>query len=130
MLGFVLFAIVFAQKSHYLSCAIAFTLSLMFKQMALYYSPAFFFYLIGQCFAKRSFSLFLKISFVTAATFVACLIPFLASKDFDVLYDIFRRVFPLHRGLFEGKVANFWCSSSVLFKIRNYFDVNELFSLW
>jgi alpha-1,3-glucosyltransferase len=30
------------------------------------------------------------------------------------------RVFPFARGLFEDKVANFWCAANVVIKLRNY----------
>lgn len=129
MLGLALFAIYFAQKSRFLLCAIFFSLSLLFKQMALYYAPVFFFFLLGQSFAHRSISLLIKISIVTLMTFVLVLLPFCNFDNIDTLASVFRRVFPLDRGLFEGKVANFWCASSVIWKIRNYFDPKDLFSL-
>ena len=47
-------------------------------------------------------------------TFALVLSPFLTS--FSALAQVFHRVFPFARGLYEDKVANFWCASSVAFK--------------
>jgi alpha-1,3-glucosyltransferase len=38
----------------------------------------------------------------------------------EVLVQVLHRVFPFSRGLFEDKVANFWCALNVVLKIRNY----------
>jgi alpha-1,3-glucosyltransferase len=40
----------------------------------------------------------------------------------QVLY----RVFPFYRGLFEDKVANFWCGLDMLFKLRSQLEVWQL----
>ena len=37
-----------------------------------------------------------------------------------MLLDPLTRIFPFGRGLFEDKVANFWCASNVVFKWRNW----------
>ena len=37
-----------------------------------------------------------------------------------------QRIFPFARGLFEDKVANFWCASNVVFKWNNYFQPTVL----
>jgi alpha-1,3-glucosyltransferase len=49
MLGFTALAVNFFYLGHDLLGAICFVLSLGFKQMALYYSPAIFAYLLGKC---------------------------------------------------------------------------------
>jgi alpha-1,3-glucosyltransferase len=36
------------------------------------------------------------------------------------LLQMVHRVFPFARGLFEDKVANFWCAANVVFKLRKY----------
>lgn len=36
------------------------------------------------------------------------------------LTQLIHRVFPFARGLFEDKVANFWCAANVVIKLRNY----------
>jgi len=48
--------------------------------------------------------------------FYPFLLPFGDSefKDLVGLRAVFSRVFPFNRGLFEDKVANFWCISSIV----------------
>ena len=38
----------------------------------------------------------------------------------EQLLQMVHRVFPFARGLFEDKVANFWCAANVVIKLRNY----------
>ena len=38
----------------------------------------------------------------------------------QTMVQVVHRVFPFSRGLFEDKVANFWCALNVVLKIRNY----------
>ena len=40
--------------------------------------------------------------------------------------SVLHRVFPFQRGLFEDKVANFWCCVSVLVKVRDLFEIPTL----
>lgn len=49
MLGLTLWSVNLFQSGHDLLGAATFVLSLGFKQMALYYSPAVFAYLLGKC---------------------------------------------------------------------------------
>lgn len=50
-------------------------------------------------------------------TFLLLFLPFLPpfSPISGILHPV-TRIFPFSRGLFEDKVANFWCASNVLFK--------------
>jgi alpha-1,3-glucosyltransferase len=38
----------------------------------------------------------------------------------EQVLQLVHRVFPFARGLFEDKVANFWCAANVVLKLRNY----------
>jgi alpha-1,3-glucosyltransferase len=38
----------------------------------------------------------------------------------EQMVQMIHRVFPFARGLFEDKVANFWCAANVVFKLRDY----------
>ncbi|KAK1452353.1 ALG8 glycosyltransferase family ALG6 [Colletotrichum melonis] len=38
----------------------------------------------------------------------------------EQLVQMVHRIFPFARGLFEDKVANFWCAANVVIKLRNY----------
>jgi alpha-1,3-glucosyltransferase len=135
------------------SC-VFFVAALGFKQMALYYAPIIFAYLLGSCLTPRirpgrliSIALITIISF--AVLFAPLLLgslrslnrgvelpaqpppPFLAQRNITldrksvvgvVLLQIsqaIHRCFPFARGLFEDKVANFWCALNTVYKLRN-----------
>ena len=51
---------------------------------------------------------------VVIFTFVLVFLPFLSSLP--LLTQVLHRLFPFARGLYEDKVANFWCATSVIFK--------------
>eukprot|EP00742_Colponemidia_sp_Colp-10_P009760 GILJ01010675.1.p1 GENE.GILJ01010675.1~~GILJ01010675.1.p1 ORF type:complete len:523 (+),score=18.04 GILJ01010675.1:25-1569(+) len=142
MLGLTVWAICFIIKGHYFWGSVMFCLALNFKQMALYFSPAFFFFLLGRCIfdyrdkVKISTTLpplvpfsimFRRLAVVASAviiTFVLCWLPWLDSLE--SASQVFRRLFPIERGLFEDKVANFWCALSVVIKFRQLFDLSLL----
>ena len=46
-----------------------------------------------------------------------------------VFSQVLQRVFPFYRGLFEDKVATFWCSVDMLLKLRARLDVLQLAKL-
>jgi alpha-1,3-glucosyltransferase len=115
--------------------SIMFSLSLNFKQMELYHAPAVFAYLLGRCFRgdgnnqqqrsniQSTIAKFCSLGFTVIITFALLWAPF-AVKDskfhLEGILQIIRRVFPFHRGLFEGKVSNLWCALSIKpFSIRN-----------
>ncbi|KAI9354784.1 glycosyl transferase [Zopfochytrium polystomum] len=123
MLGFTLWAVVFFLNDQFVLGSIMFCLSLNFKQMALFYALPVFFFLLGKCVQKGPF-LLIKLGVTVVATFAICLLPFLTSVD-DLL-QVFKRVFPVERGLYEDKVANVWCAVNIVVKLRQMFDVQKL----
>eukprot|EP00904_Undaria_pinnatifida_P013402 jgi/Undpi1/9192/HiC_scaffold_26.g11650.m1 len=124
--------------------SVLFALSLNFKQMALYYAPAFFFYLLAWCLwgaaggntigssyaavgARwgRVVGRVLGLGLVVALTFALLWAPFCVyPHDADgggclsSLGQVLFRLFPFSRGLFEDKVANLWFCMDVAFKLR------------
>ncbi|KAG0696080.1 glycosyltransferase family 57 protein [Suillus ampliporus] len=118
MLGLTLLAINAFAAGHDLLGAMFFVLSLGFKQMALYYAPAIGSYLIGKCIylgPVHGTRLFLRLALTTTLAFMIMFAPFL--PPFSPLSSItapITRIFPFGRGLFEDKVANFWCFTNVL----------------
>jgi len=101
--------------------SVLFCLALNFKQMALYYAPAFFLYLLRWSYLAptlrgKAARLATCASAVLLA-FAACWAPLLAHGP-DVAVQALRRVFPVGRGLFEDKVANFWCTVNPVLKPR------------
>lgn len=58
---------------------------------------------------------------VTAASFTVLFLPFLPPfASFGAILDPITRVFPFNRGLFEDKVANFWCLTNVVIKWKQW----------
>ncbi|KAJ1655715.1 Glucosyltransferase-like protein [Dispira simplex] len=128
MLGCVVWALACFQRQRLLAGAVCFCGALMFKQMALYYAPAMFAYLLGQCWTRpRGFRLFIQLSFTVLVTFAMCFAPFLISLTSFI--QIVQRIFPVHRGLFEDKVANVWCALNVVVKLRQIWDIATLLRL-
>src|SRR5579863_3053932 len=130
--------------------AFLFTLSLGFKQMALYYAPAVGSYLIGKCLylgprdgyvcsptnhpptrlTSDSAQLFVRLAVVTAGTFILLFLPFLPPlAPISAILDPITRIFPFNRGIFEDKVANFWCASNVVVKWKLWVSQSALMRL-
>jgi hypothetical protein len=65
-------AVAFALQDRHVLCGVSFALALNFKQTLLYYAPAFFFYLLGQCLFQRQRPLLsiLQLGAAVAAVFV------------------------------------------------------------
>jgi alpha-1,3-glucosyltransferase len=53
MLGLVIYTVTFCHQQKYILAAIAFSLSLLFKQMALYFALPVFMYLLSKCFSEN-----------------------------------------------------------------------------
>jgi alpha-1,3-glucosyltransferase len=105
--------------------AIAFCMALSFKQMTLYYAPVVGCYLLGRCCAHRKSFLrsFLLLGGTVLLTFLLLWGPIVfsatPSDPWRELKQVLIRIFPVQRGLFEGKVANVWCALSIRpFRIR------------
>jgi len=98
-----------------LVAAVLFSLAINFKIMALYFAPAFFFYLLAWC-RERAFVLrFCLLGLTVVATFALVWAPFFTT---GTALNVLQRIFPYERGLFEDKVANFWCTLNLVVKIR------------
>ncbi|ORZ09944.1 glycosyl transferase [Absidia repens] len=129
MLGFSLWAILGLLSRHYILGSIAFCLALGFKQMALYYSPVIFAFLLGRCFTegKKGLLLFIKLGMTVLTTVGLLFWPWL--KDFNELGQVLHRIFPVARGLYEDKVANVWCTLNVLLKLRQILTLEATMKL-
>ncbi|KAG1739596.1 glycosyltransferase family 57 protein [Suillus lakei] len=129
MLGLTILAINAFAAGHDLLGAIFFVLSLGFKQMALYYAPAIGSYLIGKCIYLgpiHGTRLFLRLALTTTFAFVIMFAPFLPPiSPLSTIAAPITRIFPFGRGLFEDKVANFWCFTNVLVKWKRLFAGRE-----
>lgn len=104
--------------------SVFFCLALNFKQMSLYYAPAFTFYLLSKCiYTKRFVSHLFLLAVAVLGTFTIVWLPLLIFRPenvaiLDVALQILHRIFPVARGLFEDKVANFWCVADLVFKLK------------
>ncbi|CAF3832213.1 unnamed protein product [Adineta steineri] len=128
-LGLALIAFVMATKEKtVLLSAIFFTLSLNYKQMELYHAVPIFVYLLSAyCFEQRKLKLktFLSLGIVVILTFFIIWFPVLKHDPMAVM----KRLFPFERGLYEDKVANFWCTLNLIVKLRTKFDHGTLAKL-
>ncbi|RZF48759.1 hypothetical protein LSTR_LSTR014423 [Laodelphax striatellus] len=124
-LGLFVFALVSIIQHNYIVSSIFFCLALSYKQMELYHSLPFFFYFLGLCYNlwqyegfKQGLFLLFIIGSSVIMTFLLVWLPFLQEKK--TTFQVLHRLFPIARGVFEDKVANFWCCLNVFYKIRNY----------
>ncbi|KAH9179315.1 glycosyltransferase family 57 protein [Lactarius sanguifluus] len=125
MLGFTLLAATSFIKGRDLLGAFLFTLSLGFKQMSLYYAPAIGSYLIGKCLylgPRDGARLFVH----SLLLFLPFLPPF---SPISGVLDPITRIFPFNRGIFEDKVANFWCATNVVVKWKAWASQSALMRL-
>lgn len=155
MLGFFVACLSSIYAGRYLWSCVFFVFSLGFKQMALYYAPVMFAFLLGSCFTPQvRFTRLILIAVTTLAAFAVLLAPlligtlydvrrgtqlpyrapppFLAMRDIRIdsssrvgalslqLSQMIHRIFPFARGMFEDKVANFWCALHTVFKLQNF----------
>ncbi|VDL98479.1 unnamed protein product [Schistocephalus solidus] len=126
-LGLFLLAFGFFCDDHNVFGTIAFCLALAYKQMELYHALPFFGFLLGHCLRqppRRAVFQFVCLAFTVCTSFILVLLPFLSSNE--QLAQLGFRLFPLARGLFEDKVANFWCISSLAIKWRTLLATNTL----
>ncbi|KAI0304350.1 ALG6, ALG8 glycosyltransferase family-domain-containing protein [Multifurca ochricompacta] len=133
MLGFTLLAATSFITGNDVLGAFLFTLSLGFKQMALYYAPAIGSYLIGKCLylgPRNGTQLFFRLAAVTTGTFILLFLPFLPPfSPISKVLDPVMRIFPFNRGIFEDKVANFWCATNVVVKWKIWASQSALMRL-
>lgn len=59
-------------------------------------------------------------AFIVSITFF--MIPWIATSDMDSLWGMKKRVFPVHRGVFEDKVATFWFFTNTFFKVNQWVE--------
>ena len=102
-----------SSQSHWQMAAgcVAFTLSILMKQMSLYFAPVVFFHLLSWSLSPPDGKLssralrFLTLAIPVLLTAALTFLPFPPSQYLHIL----QRMFPFHRGLFESKVSSLWC---------------------
>jgi len=123
-LGFFILAVALLAKHMIVFGSIFFCLALNYKQMELYHALPFFFYLLGLCWKERSLGKLVAIAATVVATMVVVWLPFLSSVDSAL--QVVHRIFPFARGVFEDKVANFWCTLNILVKIKTLLPISTM----
>ncbi|RKO97653.1 hypothetical protein CXG81DRAFT_15848 [Caulochytrium protostelioides] len=149
MFGFTMWALVYWRRGAFVRGAIAFVCALCFKQMSLYYAIPVFCHLLTECTSiarrgapGRALTTLLAIGAAVLATFGIFLAPFIMDEvrhrdpatsvvqaAVTSVGVIGRRVFPVARGLFEDKVANWWCVVNVAVKLKQRFSNVQLLRL-
>ena len=74
--------------------------------------------------------LFIRLGVVTVLSFLILFLPFLPPfAPLSAILDPITRIFPFNRGLFEDKVANFWCATNVVLKWKLWAAQSALIKL-
>ena len=78
-----------------------------------------FVHLTRDTYDSFSTKLFIRLGITTITSFIILFLPWLPPfAPLRAILDPVTRIFPFNRGLFEDKVANFWCASNVVLKWR------------
>ena len=117
MHGFFIFAVYFLYKNKFIFAIIFYSMCINFKQMGMYYAIPFPFYVIRYLskgtFINNFFS-FLLYGIVTILSLCFIWSPWLIYQNYQ---NVLQRIFPVWRGIFEDKVATFWCVLNIVFKL-------------
>jgi alpha-1,3-glucosyltransferase len=120
ILGLILYSFYFIVSGRFYLCCLLYTVSIHAKQMAVYYSLAFFAGLIGVTLRsyrfnrKKIYVEIMKYGCIVIGLSMLIWSPWLSS--FDSFKTVLTAIFPIHRGLYQLKVPNFWCISDLAIK--------------
>lgn len=129
ILGLILGAFYCLKTKNYYLCCLLFTIAIHAKQMAVYYALAFFAGLIGSVIKDykgnniKIISMLIKFAVIVLSTSLLIWLPFIITNS---AHNVVSAIFPIHRGLYQLKVQNFWCISDVVFKWEKIFSNNYL----
>ena len=138
MHGFFVLALFFLYLEKYILAIIFYSFCINFKQMGLYYAIPFPLYVIKKLFFNNSKNnennnnILVSIMYigiygiVTLITNIVIYLPWLKAKKMG---DVFSRIFPVRRGIFEDKVATLWCTLNIFFKLNRHFKMEHLIQL-
>ena len=137
MHGFFVLALFFLYSEKYILAIIFYSFCINFKQMGLYYAIPFPLYVIKKMFFNKSKNkennnalislIYIGIyGIITIITNVIIYLPWLKTNKIN---DVFSRIFPVRRGIYEDKVATFWCTLNIFYKLNNHFKTEHLIRL-
>ncbi|KAF9435982.1 Glucosyltransferase-like protein [Entomortierella beljakovae] len=127
MLGLVVWAVDCFLADQDVLGSVFFCMALAFKQMALYFAPAVFAYLLGKSFRQGFLGCLwklIKLGATVILTLGLMFSPWMQSQE-EIL-QVVHRIFPVFRGLYQDKVANIWCAVNIVIKLRDMFDIQQL----
>lgn len=128
-LGLVLCAILLMLQRRLLLAAAVYTLALCFKQMALYFAVPIFIYMLHASLQLPPRAAAVQILLLGSTVLGVLLLVFSPFLYHGTVGDVLVRVFPFQRGLFEDKVATFWCVSNLAIKWSQLWTTNQLIRL-
>lgn len=122
MHGLYIIAVFFLFDRQFIFAIIFFAMCVNFKQMGMYYSIPFpLFVLKDLIYDWKSYKYFIgKLILYAISTGICFLIiwnPWIIS---GTTKDVFARIFPVWRGIFEDKVATFWCTLNIVIKLNKF----------
>ena len=135
MHGFFILSVLFLFSENYILAIIFYSFCVNFKQMGLYYAIPFPLYVIKKLFFETknnnnniiiSIIYIIIYGIITSITNIIIYLPWLKAQK---IQDVFSRIFPVHRGIYEDKVATFWCVLNIFYKLNKHFDTNSLIKL-
>ncbi|KAI0988838.1 hypothetical protein GJ496_006693 [Pomphorhynchus laevis] len=117
-LGLSMLAVWLLLSEYWVAGTISYTCALFLKQMSAYYVVPIVAYCLHQSlYHKKRFELLFRFIFVGLGCATLLCLPYLLnSKENTIL--MFNRLIPIQRGVFEDKVANFWSTLNIFYKIR------------
>lgn len=120
ILGLILLSFYFIlQKKYYYVC-ILYTIAVHSKQMATYYSLAFLASLVGLTIQENKHNktklIVQHIKYALIVITVSLIIWMPWINSYESLSSVITAIFPVHRGLYQLKVPNFWCITDIIFK--------------
>jgi len=144
MTGLTLWAMYFCIKKDIWLGGALFVAALTVKQMALYYSIPFFAFILGKIYLMSGLNsphipgsrtlkwlqfaaLISQEGVIVLITMAVFFWPWIFS--IDQLKLLLERFFPVSRGLYQLKVATFWCASNMVIKWGDIFPAEFLFKL-
>lgn len=74
----------------------------------------------------RGLRLFIALGITSLGTLALYFSPFYFAGRWPAILAVLHRLFPLHRGLFEDKVANFWCALAIFTKFHRRHTQEQL----
>lgn len=108
--------------------AAMFCAAVYFKHLCLYFALGLLAHHVAQmCRAggiKGAIKYATKVLFAIGIVTVITFAPWISSTERMV--GVLRRLFPVARGIYEDKVANVWCSISILIKVQRVFTKSQL----